>query len=224
MQYPLNCATNWNGLLYGKYPKLFQGPLKSHLKFLGESLLFQKNRPWESNLKNYLSVFCLYSNCVIFCSVLFLFLMRKRAMCFFFLLHFCPNLSVKKYYICLSKNCWAWCSFLFLILSIEKQQCAIFLSIEEEDTHKHNYIGRGHILFDISFATDSNICDSTSPNEADVGNSHFELWKQMWSKVRICQILIWWLKMSLGSYLTLLDHCLKSLHNTVKHMNLPTVV
>ena len=23
---------------------------------------------------------------------------------------------------------------------------------------------------------------------------------------------------------TLLDHCLKSLHNTVKHMNLPTVV
>ena len=24
--------------------------------------------------------------------------------------------------------------------------------------------------------------------------------------------------------LTLLDHCLKSLHNTVKHMNLPTVV
>ena len=33
------------------------------------------------------------------------------------------------------------------------------------------------------------ICDSTPPNEADVGNNHFELGKQMCSKVKICQIL-----------------------------------
>ena len=31
-------------------------------------------------------------------------------------------------------------------------------------------------------------------------------------------------KVTLNVEGTLLDHCLKSLHNTVKHMNLPTVV
>ena len=33
------------------------------------------------------------------------------------------------------------------------------------------------------------ICDWTIPNEADVGNNHFELGKQMCCKVKICQIL-----------------------------------
>ena len=32
-------------------------------------------------------------------------------------------------------------------------------------------------------------CDSTPPNEADVGNNHFESSKQMCSKVKIGQIL-----------------------------------
>ena len=49
--------------------------------------------------------------------------------------------------------------FLSLILSIEKQQCAIFLSTEQDDIHSYyTYtIGRGPILFDISFANRSEI-------------------------------------------------------------------
>ena len=51
---------------------------------------------------------------------------------------------------------------LFLILSIEKQEHAIFfINRRGRYTHTNNYIYRDHILFDISFAnnseTDSNV-------------------------------------------------------------------
>ena len=57
--------------------------------------------------------------------------------------------------------------FKFLNIWIEKQQCVIFfINRRGRYTHTNNYIGRGHILFDISFTnkseTDSKIFDLTN--------------------------------------------------------------
>ena len=65
-----------------------------------------------------------------------------------------------------SKNCYVRCGC-FIFNFIKNQQCAFFLSIEQEYILKQSYsVGRGHILFDISFAnkseTDSNIFDLTN--------------------------------------------------------------
>ena len=48
----------------------------------------------------------------------------------------------------IQKLLYAQCGFLFSILLIKKY--TIFLSIEQEDIHTNNDIGRGHILFDIN--------------------------------------------------------------------------
>ena len=67
-----NNATRWKGILYKSIESYSKDHFKSHLKFLLEILLCQKNGSWESNLKSYSLLVVLFfyilisSYCVIF--------------------------------------------------------------------------------------------------------------------------------------------------------------